>query len=752
MKRLLRDFKSQKGWMIAIVILIALSLGIYSSFRSTYDSGIASLDNADKELNSADIIVSVMPMNDLSPDIRNLSGISMVSSAFVSECYTFVNEKMIRGEVSYVGLGERVNDYYILKGKDLESKNDVVVEHHYADKHNIEIGQEIILYINGNAVNFKVCGICFSPNYIYLISPEGGIESDFGVFFIPKVSKSVNAFYVIVSDKNKIDEVTPELKSFFLSKGIDAVVEPADKTFSHTAFREDLGAMNSLAALFTPLLLAISAFLLFVVLSRLIERKRHEIGTLRAMGFSKWSIFSYYLTFSGFAVILGIILAIPISYWLLSFITNYWGVNVLGIPSQFLTYKLNFTHVVYSAIFAVIFSILGAFFPSYRASSFAPAEAMRAYIASGKGARIMSKSPISPTKKLILRDMVGHRARSISTIVVIALLLSLGLSFALSMSSIEEGVKKRFNENERWDIRVSFNIPQNISALSILKSIPGVEGVEPYTGCDAEIFYKNKSVIIRLHELSYGTKMHNFSLSGSGNTGIIISGDVAYRLGVSIGGKVMLYTPFGVNETKISGIPQEFGTSEGYVFKNFTNSTGALLKVRNGEVDKVEKFLQDVPFIKSWVRKDELRDGWLYLMNEYYGMVYAWDMVIAILVIITIGVFAFISIMEREWDFVILKSMGFSNLDILHSGIWGTVLLSFIGSLFAIPLGMHLATLFNASFENILSPPPTILDANIIILRSMLVIGASSFTVFFVMISTLKRNIAERLRRVFETM
>jgi len=42
-------------------------------------------------------------------------------------------------------------------------------------------------------------------------------------------------------------------------------------------------------------------------------------------------------------------------------------------------------------------------------------------------------------------------------------------------------------------------------------------------------------------------------------------------------------------------------------------------------------------------------------------------------------------------------------------------------------LGMYLATLFNASFENILSPPPTIL-------------------------ATLKRNIAERLRRVFETM
>lgn len=509
--------------------------------------------------------------------------------------------------------------------------------------------------------------------------------------------------------------------------------------------------MSSLANLFTPLLLAISAFLLFVVLSRLIERKRHEIATLRAMGFSKWNIFFYYLTFSVLAVMFGIVLSIPISSWLLSFMMNYWGVAVLGIPSQFVMYELNFNHIAYSAIFAIIFSILSAFFPSYRASSFTPAEAMRPYIASRKGARIMSKSSISPTKKLIFRDVIGHGAKSISTIVVIALLLSLGLSFALSMSSIEEGVKKRFNENEIWDIKVSFTTPQNISAINALKSIPGVEEVEPYTGCDAEIFYKNRSVIIQLHELNKDTKMHHFSLSGN-HYGIIISGDVAYRLGASLGDKVILYTPFEINETRISSISQEFGSSEGYIFRNLTNSSGALLKIRNGEIGQVEKYLQDLPIIKSWVRKDELRDGWLYLMNEYYGMVYAWDMVIAILVVITIGVFTFISMREREWDFVILKSMGFSNWNILHSGIWGTLLLSLIGILFAIPLGMHLATLFNATFKNLISPPPTVLDINVVAFRSLLVIGVSLLTVFFVMTSNLKRKVAERLRQVFETM
>ncbi len=166
------------------------------------------------------------------------------------------------------------------------------------------------------------------------------------------------------------------------------------------------------------------------------------------------------------AIALGLILSIPLGFWLLSFIMNYFAVSTLGIPSQFITYKLDLAYVGYAAIFAVIFSIVGAFFPSYRAASFTPAEAMRPYIASRRGTRVMSQSPLSPTKRLIFRDIFGHRARSLSTIAAIALVLSLGLAFALSMSSFKEGIKQRFDKNELWDIRVSFTAPQSSSTLN----------------------------------------------------------------------------------------------------------------------------------------------------------------------------------------------------------------------------------------------------------------------------------------------
>lgn len=756
-KRLLRDFKSQRGWVIALVALIALSSGIYSSFRSTYDSGIGSLDSADEELNSADILVSVPPTHDFSQSLENISDVSMVSPAFATDTYTFVDNERVRGEITGVQLGKRVNDYQILKGEDLEGENDVVVEHHFAEKHGVDPGQEITLYIRGTPTDFEVSGICFSPRHVYLISREGGVQSDFGIFYVSRgaISESVNTFYIKVSDESKVDSVKSNVNSFFENRAIDAVVKPSDELFTYIAFREDLRAMNSLADIFSIVLLTIFAFILFVILSRVVMRKRHEIGTLRAMGFSKWNVFSYYLSFSAIAVILGVVLSIPIAYGLLSLIMNYWGVTVLSIPSQFIAYNLDATYIAYGAIFAAIFAVAGAFFPSYRAASFKPAEAMRPYIASQKkSARVLSKSSISPTNKLIFRDIFGRKGRSISTLVVVALILGLGLSFPLSMGSFEEGIRQRFNNNELWDVRVSFNAPQDNSALNTLSKISGVESVEPYTSYGAEISHASENVIVQLRELGENTKLRRFSFAegelASGD--VIVSGDVAHRLDASVGDNVLLSTPTGTKEVEVSGVLEELGSSEGYLIKDITNPAGVLLGVKDGDIDQVENSLQNLSFVKSWTKKEELLGGWLKLMDEYQGMVYMFDLIVILLVAMVIGSIAFISTMEREWEFVVLKSMGFSNWTILRGNLLETLGLSSIGVLLGIPLGMQLASAFSGTWESLMSPPPTIFIPDVAVLRIILVAGASLLTVFLVTRSILVRDVAERLRRVFETM
>ena len=136
--------------------------------------------------------------------------------------------------------------------------------------------------------------------------------------------------------------------------------------------------------------------------------------------------------------------------------------------------------------------------------------ALRPYLSWKIGARIAVRYPISPTKKLVLREILGRRIRSIGTIVVIALVLSLGLSFALSMGRFYESIRQRFDENELWDIRVRFTSMHNSSILDELGRIPGIKSVEPYSSSSAKISFREETAYI-LHILMKDTGMHLFS-------------------------------------------------------------------------------------------------------------------------------------------------------------------------------------------------------------------------------------------------
>ncbi len=195
----------------------------------------------------------------------------------------------MRGEINVVESGERVNDYQILEGEDLQDVNDVVVELHYATMHNVKPGDKITLYIKGKPLKFEVSGICFHPKYIYMFSREGTFEEDYGVFFILKDSneKRVNTYYVMLSEDFKYKHASAIIESFFKNLGVNALVQSRTKLFAYNAAIEDIKRLNLLANLFTMILLATSAVILFVVLYRLVEKDRREIGTLRANGILK---------------------------------------------------------------------------------------------------------------------------------------------------------------------------------------------------------------------------------------------------------------------------------------------------------------------------------------------------------------------------------------------------------------------------------------------------------------------------------
>lgn len=761
-KRLLREIKSRIGWFLVISIFVASAASCFVAFKSGYGSATSSFDQVHQKLDSADIVVSTEPVQNLDGEVESASGVTKVSSAILTDCYTIDNEKMVGGQISGIEHGGRVNDYRIIEGNDLETDNEVVVEHHYAEEHDLKVGDKLNIYIRGKKVQFEVSGICFSPSHIFLIS-NGGVKEDFGFFYcnrdklneIINQENIVNRFYLLTEENGKLDKIVSRVEKFFKSKDISAVVKSKDEMLIRKTIREDMSGFNSLANLFGLLLLSVSAFILFVILSRFVDEKKKEIGTLRAMGVSKKRIFLYYLSFSGLAAFIGLILAVPIGHFVLDWMMSFYYGSSLGIPGSLLVTNLNLTYLGPFTGVVAVFWLLGSFFPAYRASSMTPAEAMKPYGSDDGNSRMLAERGTSPLNKLFLRRIFGHWKRSISMLIVIAVILPLVLSFALSMGSLTKGLEKRYDTGETWEIQAGFTSPQNPQTLEDSKKLRGVESVEPYSLSSGKIFFENKNTTITVKTIVENSSMVNLSLSkGSFSPGnIVVSGDVKNRLNLSLGDKVTVSTSRKSIRLKVSGILQSAGMSEGYIVREkFHHFGGALLKVEKGKTNRIAEDLREKTYIDSLTRKKSLEQGWLNLMDMYMSFVYAMGLMAGILVLVTAGMFAFISTREQVWDFTLLKSMGYSDKKIYQISLGSILTLTIGGIMIGIPLSMEVASWFNSAFAELMTLPPIFLLPRTTLLISTMVLIVSIITAFFITRLFVKGNIASRLREVFETM
>ncbi|KXA93999.1 hypothetical protein AKJ66_00090 [candidate division MSBL1 archaeon SCGC-AAA259E22] len=288
-----------------------------------------------------------------------------------------------------------------------------------------------------------------------------------------------------------------------------------------------------------------------------------------------------------------------------------------------------------------------------------------------------------------------------------------------------------------------------------MKKLRGVESAEPYSLSTGKIFFENKNTTITAKTIVENSSMVDLSLSkGSFSPGkIVVSGDVKNRLDLSLGDKVTVSTPRKSARLEVSGILQSVSMSEGYIVREkFQRCRGTLLEVEKGKTNRIAGELREKTYIDSLTRKKSLKQGWLNLMDMYTSFVYAMGLMAGILVLVTAGMFAFISTREQAWDFTLLKSMGYSDRKIYQISLGGILTLTLGGIIIGVLLSMEVASWFNSAFAELMTLPPIFFLPRTISLISAMVLIVSIITAFIITRLFVKGDIASRLRDVFETM
>ncbi len=496
-RKLLRDLWRMKGMVIAIAVVIGTGVATFVMSSGTVYSLEETRTAYYERYRFADVFASLKRAPEsLAERIGRIPGVKWVQTRIVRQVVLDLPglEEPATGRL--VSIPERgaplLNAVKIRLGRTVApgSTDEVVISEAFAEAHGFLPGDSFHAVLNGKRRELAVVGVGLSPEYVYSIAPGTFMPDDerFGVIWMGRealeaafdLEGAFDDVSLAVQPGTSTDEVIDRLDDLLEPYGGVGAIAREDQT-SNWFLSGDIDQLRTMATIMPSIFLAVSAFLLNMVVSRLVETEREQIGLLKAFGYTSTGVGWHYLKYVLAMVALGIILGYLSGAWL--------GRSITGVYTQFyrfpfLYYRLEPSVFASAALISLAAAALGAFGAVRRAVSLPPAQAMvpppPPLYQRGLLRRLgVTRSFDQPTL-MILRHIARWPLRSGVTVMGIALALALLISSTHWFDAIDHMMEVDFHLVQRQDVSVNLTEARAAGVMHELNHLPGVMASEPY--------------------------------------------------------------------------------------------------------------------------------------------------------------------------------------------------------------------------------------------------------------------------------
>jgi len=716
-RKLLRELWRMRGQAAAIAVVVAGGVATLVMALTSLESLTLTRDAYYRDYRFAHVFASLKRAPEsLRTSIEAIPGVQQVETRVVAAANLDVPDYVdpVTGELVSLpdGRNAELNRLFLRAGRLPEAGRDreVVVHEGFAQAHGLQPGSRLAAILNGRHRQLEVVGVALSPEYVYQIKP-GDLFPDFarhGILWMNRealaaaydLDGAFNNLVLTLTRDARPGDVIDRLDVLLAPTGGLGAVEREDQ-LSHRYLEAELGQLQTMATIFPAIFLGVAAFLLNVVLTRLIGTQRDQIAILKAFGYSSGQVGWHYAQLVLLIVAGGLLLGTAVGVALGQALADLYR-TFFRFP--YLEYQLTAPVIAIGALVTVTSALAGMLSAVRRAVRLPPAEAMRP-----------EAPPVfRPTviERLGLQRFVGQRARIVLRDLerrpVRAALSVLGIAFAcgiLMVGRFQEGaiahlVAIQFGLAQRDDLTVTFVEPTSRRVVHELQALPGVDRAEPARTAPA---------VLRFEHRRYRTAVQG--LSGNGDLrrvlddtlavvalpaeGLVLSDFLADELGARVGEPVTVEFLQGRRETRqvpVAAIVREFTGVAAYMeigaldrlLREGPAVTGVLLGVAPGARDAVVAHLKGAPRVAG------VTDRRAAIENFYDSMA---DIVLTFALFTTglAGSIAFgvvynnarIALAERSRELATLRVLGFSRGDI------GAILLGELALLTAaaIPVG-----------------------------------------------------------------
>lgn len=561
-RKLLRDIVHSRGPVVAVAAVVACGIASFVTMRTAYESLLATQQSYYAQSRFAHIFAGVeRAPRSLLPRIAALPGVDQVEDRVVVDVTADVPGLEEPATLRLVSIPETdrptLNDVVLRSGRYIESgrPDEILISEPFAQANRLNPGDRVGAVINGRLRQLSIVGIALSPEYVMEIRP-GDLFPDARRFGIAWMGRDAlgSAFDL----RGGFNDLALTLRGGARSEDVVAAVDEIldnwggtgaydrEQQISHRFLSDEINQNRVSSTLIPSIFLGVAAFLVHLVLSRLVRTQREQIAVLKAFGYGNGSIGLHYVLFAAAPITLGAVIGLLGGMRLARGLAELYA-TFFRFP--LLEMRASSAVIAGTVAISAIAAIIGALSSARGAVRLEPAVAMRPEapptFRAGFLERIGLLQLFPPAWRIAIRNLGRNRWKTIMAVIGVALAVSILVVGRYSMDAIEVLMDVQFRIISREDVTVPFVLPRSDEAVRRLQEMPGVMAAEPFRTVPVRIIsgHREKRLAIigmppdaTLHRL-IDAELRSVSIAPSGLT---LNSKLASMLGVEAGDHVRI--------------------------------------------------------------------------------------------------------------------------------------------------------------------------------------------------------------------
>lgn len=509
--------------------------------------------------------------------------------------------------------------------------------------------------------------------------------------------------------QNKLDDAKEKVSNLKYPQWYILNREQANNGYN--SLMQEAENIDNISKVFPIIFFAVATLMSLSAMTRMVDEQRTEIGTLKAMGYSKIKIASKFILYAFLATIIGNIVGVVFGFTVISDIVI--SVCIQGYKLIRAPMYIDWITVLIGIIVTTVCIVGGAIYASYRKLKYSPAKLMIPK-APKVGKRVLLErvtfiwKRLTFSHKVTVRNIFRYKKRFLMAIFGICGATSLLLVGFGTKDSVSKTMPLQYEELYHYQAILGIkNSENNTSRDEVLKGLEDNYGIGDYLSVNMQaitlekedmtkdiqlIVMDNMAETSNFIELISVDKNEQYKLQ---NDSIVITQKLANIMKIKKGDNIRFRDEDGNEKNVIVGeIVKNYVSHYMYMSKELykelygdeANENVAFIKTNNlsaSDEEKLSKTLLDNENISS-----------VNFVSEINSNIKSLDFVIFVLIIVS-ALLAFlvlynlsnINMTERIRELATLKVLGFYNYEVDKYVNREMTILTFIGAILGLGVG-----------------------------------------------------------------